>query len=190
MTKAESDARWIAGQAGPGLVTVGDPRLRAGGRLIEDVAEAVAVLERMTALLRELNGAGLAAPQIGVPLALAVVEVRRTSLFPDRPESPLLWLANPDLTAVDDVESEDWEGCFSIPGLMGLVPRSERVRVTYRRLPAGESVTQEFFGYLARVIQHEVDHLNGRLFLDRMTSMASITTVDNYRRHHDVGLQA
>lgn len=190
MTKAESDARWMAGQAAPGLVTVGDPRLRAGGHPIEDVAEAVAVLKRMTALLRELNGAGLAAPQIGVPLALAVVEVRRTALFPDRPESPLLWLADPDLTALNEVESEDWEGCFSVPGLMGLVPRSERVRVTYRMLPGGESVTQEFSGYLARVIQHEVDHLNGRLFLDRMTSMVSITTVDNYQRHHGVELQA
>jgi len=168
-------------------VTVDDPRLRAGGRPVTDEVEAVAVLERLTVLLREMKGAGLAAPQIGVPLALAVVEVRKTTLFPDRPESPLLWLADPQVEVVGDGEVEDWEGCFSVPGLMGLVPRSERVRVAYRQLPGGGRVTEEVSGYLARVVQHEVDHLQGRLFLDRMTSMASITTVENYRRHHHQG---
>lgn len=184
MAKTESDAGWMAGQAAPGLVTAGDPRLRAGGRPVTDEGEAVAVLEQMTALLRRMNGAGLAAPQIGLPLALAVIEVRQTTLFPDRPESPLLLLTDPDVTLAPEKEVEDWEGCFSVPGLMGLVPRSEHVHVSYRQLPGGGRVTQEFSGYLARVVQHEVDHLEGRLFLDRMTSMASITTVENYRLHH------
>lgn len=151
---------------------------------MSDDAEALSVLQQMTALLADLKGAGLAAPQIGVPLAVAVVEVRKTTLFPDRPESPLLWFVDPEVTLLGEETVEDWEGCFSVPGLMGLVPRSEHIEVIYRQLPGGASVTERFSGYLARVIQHEVDHLHGRIFLDRMTSMESLTTVENYRGFH------
>lgn len=189
MAKTESDARWISGQAMPGFVTVGDPRLRAGGRPVTEHGEAIPILDRMTELLRDLGGAGLAAPQIGVPLSLAVVEVHKTTLFPDRPESPLIRLANPVVTPLTPELEDDWEGCFSVPGLMGLVPRHCHISVGYRDLSAGEDVEAEFTGYVARVIQHEVDHLEGRLFLDRMRSMDSLTTVDNYREYHHGGVR-
>lgn len=129
---------------------------------------------------------GLAAPQLDIPLALAVIEVRKTTLFPNCPESPLTQMVNSALTAVTDERGLDWEGCFSVPGLMGLVPRYQTVEVRYTD-PAGRKVTEEYRGYVARVIQHEVDHLEGTLFLDRMESMATLTTVDNYRKSHHTG---
>jgi peptide deformylase len=77
---------------------------------------------------------------------------------------------------------DDWEGCFSVPGLMGLVPRADTITVQYL---SGDSqrVTEEYTGYVARVIQHEVDHLDGVEFVDRMTSLQSLTTVQNYLQH-------
>ncbi|MGH8902841.1 MAG: peptide deformylase [Egibacteraceae bacterium] len=168
-------------------MTVGDPLLRGGVQAVANPGEVAEILQRMVALLRQLRGAGLAAPQLGIPLALAVIEVRKTTLFPDRPESPLIQMTNPALTPITDELDLDWEGCFSVPGLMGLVPRYRTVHVSYAD-PAGRKVTQEYSGYLARVIQHEVDHLEGKLFLDRMESMATLTTVDNYIKfHHSAG---
>jgi peptide deformylase len=137
----------------------------------------------MVALLRELKGAGLAAPQVAWPAAAVVVEVRKTAVFPDRPESPLYVMVNPSIESASDEIEEDWEGCFSVPGLMGRVPRHQSVEVAYLD-ENGQEHEQRFSGYVARVVQHELDHLAGKVFLDRMTSMASITTVANWLRFH------
>ena len=178
---ARSDRQWVNGQAHSEIVLLGDPVLRGGGRLVTDFAGTEAVFERLVTLLRELNGAGLAAPQIGIPLAAVVVEVRKTDVFPDRPESPLMRMVNPRIVWDSGDAEPGWEGCFSIPGLMGLVPRATRIEVAYRS-PDGTAHTDPCDGYLARVVQHEIDHLNGVVFLDRMESMDSLTTVANYRR--------
>jgi peptide deformylase len=179
----QSDRNWVSGQAHPDLVLVGDPVLRGGGREVTDLTDIGPLVERLVSLLRQLNGAGLAAPQIGVALAVVVVEVRKTDVFPDRPESPLMRMVNPKIEWLSDDMEHGWEGCFSIPGVMGLVPRSTRIEVAYRD-PDGTARTQRCEGYLARVVQHEVDHLNGVLFVDRMPSMDSLTTVVNYQRFH------
>ena len=179
----DSDASWKAGAAHPDIVTVGDPALRRRVEPVNDIAAASAKLDGMVALLRELKGAGLAAPQVGWPAAAVVVEVRKTAVFPDRPESPLYVMVNPSIESSSDEIEEDWEGCFSVPGLMGLVPRHDSVQVTYLD-QNGERHEQYFTGYVARVVQHELDHLAGTIFLDRMTSMASITTVANWLRFH------
>jgi peptide deformylase len=150
---------------------------------VNDIAAASAKLDGMVALLRELKGAGLAAPQVGWPAAAVVVEVRKTAVFPDRPESPLYVMVNPRIEVSSDVIEEDWEGCFSVPGLTGLVPRHQSVRVTYLDENGGQR-REAFTGYVARVVQHELDHLAGTIFLDRMTSMGSITTVTNWLRFH------
>ncbi|MGH8895828.1 MAG: peptide deformylase [Egibacteraceae bacterium] len=187
MSTMQSDSAWMGGQVPTGIVTVGDPLLRNGVQAVANLGEVAEIFQRMVALLRQLRGAGLAAPQLGIPLALAVIEVRKTTLFPDRPESPLIQMANPALTQITDERDLDWEGCFSVPGLMGLVPRYRTVHVSYTD-PTGRKVTQEHSGYLARVVQHEVDHLEGKLFLDRIESMATLTTVDNYLKfHHSAG---
>jgi peptide deformylase len=184
VTQPDSDASWKAGGAHPDIVTVGDPALRTPVEPINDPAAVRVRLDEMVALVRELKGAGLAAPQVGWPAAAVVVEVRKTAVFPDRPESPLYVMVNPSVESASDEIEEDWEGCFSVPGLMGRVPRHQSVQVTYLD-QNGERHEQRFTGYVARVVQHELDHLAGIIFLDRMTSLASITTVANWLRFHE-----
>lgn len=179
MTLAKSDRGWIAGVAGDGIVTIGDPRLKAPTAAVDDVGDVAGLLARMVGGLRSLNGAGLAAPQIGASVKVVVVEVRKTDVFPDRPECPLLQMINPVVVARSESSLVDWEGCFSVPGLMGLVPRARTITVEYVSAD-GARVVEEYSGYVARVIQHEVDHLDGTEFVDRMKSMDSLTTVQNY----------
>jgi len=179
MSLAKSDRGWMTGLAGEGLVTIGDPRLKAPALPITDPAE---LLDAMVARLRSLNGAGLAAPQIGVSARVVVIEVRKTDVFPDRPETPLVEMVNPVVVDRSSSQVAGWEGCFSVPGIMGVVPRSSSVAVSFAGRD-GHRVTAEFTGYAARVVQHEVDHLDGVEFVDRMSSMASLTTVQNYLDH-------
>ena len=90
---------------------------------------------------------------------------------------------NPVIVACSDAEVVDWEGCFSVPGLMGRVPRSERVTVRFKAAD-GTEMSAEYSGYVARVVQHEIDHLDGVEFVDRMPSMGTLTTVQNYLAFH------
>ncbi|MGH4016888.1 MAG: peptide deformylase [Pseudonocardiaceae bacterium] len=131
MKLAKSDRGWMSGVAGADVVTIGDPRLKAETEAIDDVHEVADLFARMVDRLRELNGAGLAAPQIGASVKVIVVEVRRTDVFPDRPTSPLLQMINPVIVEQSGTIEAGWEGCFSVPGLMGLVPRSETITVMY-----------------------------------------------------------
>jgi peptide deformylase len=179
----KSDATWAGGGARSEIVTVGDPRLRIRLPSVDYGAEVRDTCEKLVSLLREMKGAGLAAPQIGIRLPVAVVEVRKTDFFPDRPESPLYVFINPQIIRHGEETVDGWEGCFSVPGIMGRVRRYERVEVKFLN-KEGEEVSQEFGGYTARVVQHEIDHLNGVIFLDRMLDMTSITTVENYKRFH------
>lgn len=173
----------MSGVAGEGIVTIGDPRLKASTTQVDSPDEVAELLTSMVAGLRSLNGAGLAAPQIGESVKVVVVEVRKTDVFPDRPECPLLQMINPVITARSESVLVDWEGCFSVPGLMGLVPRAEMITVEYLD-PSGGQVVGEYSGYVARVIQHEVDHLDAVEFVDRMRDMRSLTTVTNYVKFH------
>ncbi|MGH3962749.1 MAG: peptide deformylase [Pseudonocardiaceae bacterium] len=182
MDLAKSDRGWMSGVAGEDVVTIGDPRLKAETEAISNVDGVAELLERMVSRLRQLNGAGLAAPQIGAPVVI-VIEVRKTDVFPDRPTSPLLQMINPVIVKNSGKTETGWEGCFSVPGLMGRVPRTDTITVEYTS-PEGAEVKQSYSGYVARVIQHEIDHLNSIEFVDRMTSLESLTTVTNYLEFH------
>jgi peptide deformylase len=183
VSEVKSNAQWIKGGDIPGIVTVGDPQLRQPTREVGNLDEAQPIHNKMVALLRDLNGAGLAGPQIGESLRIFVVEVRKTDIFPDRPVSPLYVVINPRILETSDDKENDWEGCFSIPGLMGMVPRSKRIRLQYTALD-GTQRDDVFEGYIARVIQHEYDHLDGILFVDRMESLETLSTVENWRRFY------
>lgn len=184
MSLAKSDRGWMSGLAGDDVVTIGDPRLTAETEAVGDVRDVTDLLERMVHRLRELNGAGLAAPQLGVSIRAIVMEVRKTDVFPDRPTSPLVQMINPVIVDHSRTTTDTgWEGCFSLPGFMGLVPRPEVITVEYTTAN-GTAATEQYSGYLARVVQHEIDHLNGIEFVDRMTSMKSLTTVANYLEFH------
>ena len=140
-----------------------DPVLRLAAKEVEDVDETVGgLVERMTKLMQEARGVGLAAPQIGV--------LRRVLVYQTDDESPLVALVNPRLTASSEEQETSEEGCLSLGAASVVVPVERALRVTVAAsTPAGESVEIEAEGLEARVIQHELDHLDGVLIIDRTT---------------------
>ena len=118
--------------------------------------------------MRAASGAGLAAPQIGVDLQVVVFgSFDRNPRYPDRPVVPPTVLINPIITPLSEGEANDWEGCLSVPGLRGMVPRWEHIRYTGFD-PYGDAIDRSVEGFHARVVQHECDHLWGKLYPMRM----------------------
>jgi len=122
-----------------------------------------ALLQDMRDTMAHLDGAGLAAPQIGVSLRVVIFGFDANDRYPDAPPVPMTVLINPQLTPLDEQIEEGWEGCLSVPGMRGLVPRHARLR--YRGFdPQGQLIDRSVAGFHARVVQHEVDHLDGILY--------------------------
>jgi peptide deformylase len=125
--------------------------------------ELDALLADMRDTMAALNGAGLAAPQIGVPLRVVIFGVETNARYPDAPPVPRTVLINPVVTALSDEQEEDWEGCLSVPGLRGRVPRY--TQLNYQGFDEhGNPIDRTVDGFHARVVQHEVDHLDGVLY--------------------------
>lgn len=145
-------------------------------RLIDDMAQTMV----------EYNGVGLAAPQVHEELRVFVAQVIRDQDDEDEDETrkpEILALINPEIKPVGREIEEDWEGCLSIPDVRGLVPRYHDISVkAYDR--TGRQIELKASGFMARVIQHETDHLDGVLFLDRMKSMASLSFIEEFARYH------
>ena len=161
------------------VVKIGTPLLRARVKPIIDFSGAQEYCDLLTSGLRELAGAGLAANQLGIDANIFVAEVRKTDMFPDREESGLHVLLNAEISEHSEETNFDWEGCFSVPGYLGQVPRYSWITVQYHDM-TGMAHETKVHGYLARVFQHEIDHLAGHVYLDRMNSMLSLTTRENY----------
>jgi peptide deformylase len=126
------------------------------------------LIEDMFETMRAANGAGLAAPQIGVDLAVVIFGFGKNQRYPDAPPVPETVLINPEITPLSDEQEEGWEGCLSVPGLRGMVPRFTRIRYSgFDQL--GEFIEREAEGFHARVVQHECDHLVGKLYPMRIT---------------------
>jgi peptide deformylase len=141
-------------------------------RLIQDMLETMA----------DADGAGLAAPQVHVSKRIVIYGVEENPRYPDAESAPLTVLINPRITPVGAEQDEDWEGCLSVPDLRGRVPRFTRVRVeAYGH--DGEQLRFEAEGFHARVVQHECDHLDGKVYLDRMRSMESLSFLPEFRRY-------
>ena len=119
------------------------------------------------------NGAGLAAPQIGVDLQLVIFGFQKNERYPDAPPVPMTVLINPVITPLTDEIADGWEGCLSVPGLRGVVPRHNRIRYTGFDAQ-GRPIDREAEGFHARVVQHECDHLIGRLYPTRMTDLTRL----------------
>ena len=148
------------------ILKMGDPRLlRVAQPVTEFDTDALHLLVRdMFDTMRSVNGAGLAAPQIGVDLQLVIFGSNdRNPRYPDRPLVPPTVLLNPVITPLGDEEEEDLEGCLSVPGLRGKVPRWSRIRYTGFD-PHGDPIDRTVEGFHARVVQHECDHLIGKLY--------------------------
>lgn len=141
-------------------------------------AELQQLIDDMIETMAEYEGAGLAAPQVHVSLRLAVLEVPGEE---GQPEIPLLVLANPVLTPLGEDKNLGWEGCLSVPDLRGRVPRFTKLRLEALDRQ-GKSFSLEAEGFFARVLQHECDHLDGRVFLDRMEDLTSLSHLAEFER--------
>lgn len=147
------------------ILKMGDPRLLRVARPVEqfDTPELHALIADMFETMEAANGAGLAAPQIGVDLAVVIFGFERNERYPDAPPVPRTVLVNPAIEPLSDEEEEGWEGCLSVPGMRGVVPRWRRIRYTGFD-PQGRPIEREAEGFHARVVQHECDHLVGKLY--------------------------
>jgi peptide deformylase len=135
-----------------------------------DTHELHSLLADMRDTMRALNGAGLAAPQIGVGLRVVIFGVQHNSRYPDAESVPETILINPVITPLGDAMEEDWEGCLSVPGLRGLVPRHAHIR--YQGVDEyGAQIDHTVKGFHARVVQHECDHLDGILYPMRIRDL-------------------
>lgn len=148
------------------ILRMGDPRLLRIAEPVQafDTPELHALIADMRETMAAVNGAGLAAPQIGVNLQLVIFGSRTVNpRYPDRPSVPPTVLINPVITPLGAEEQEDWEGCLSVPGLRGVVPRFARIRYTGFD-EKGQAIDRTVEGFHARVVQHECDHLIGKLY--------------------------
>lgn len=147
------------------LLRMGDARLLGRAREVEafDTPELHALVADMFDTMRAAGGVGLAAPQIGVDLRVVIFGSERSDRYPDAPAVPQTVLVNPELVLLGDELEDGWEGCLSVPGLRGVVPRHARLRYSGFD-PFGAPIEREVAGFHARVVQHECDHLDGVLY--------------------------
>lgn len=147
------------------ILKMGDPRLLKIAQPVTQfgTAELDALITDLFDTMAAANGAGLAAPQIGVDLAVVIFGFDRNERYPDAPAVPRTVLINPVITPLSDTKEDGWEGCLSVPGLRGVVPRYTRIRYTGVD-PQGQPIDREAEGFHARVVQHECDHLIGKLY--------------------------
>ena len=167
------------------VLRMGDPRLlECAAPVAEfDTPELHALIQDMNDTMRAKNGAGIAAPQIGVSQQVVIFGVGFNARYPDAEQVPYTVLINPLLETIGTGIEEGWEGCLSVPGMRGVVPRHANLRYQgYDQ--SGNPIDRTVSGFHARVVQHETDHLDGVLFLDRMKSMESLSFIEEFARYH------
>jgi peptide deformylase len=158
---------------------MGDPRLLRVAELVDqfDTPALTELLQDMRDTMAAEHGAGLAAPQIGVNLQVVIFGVEQNPRYPDAEQVPFTILINPTLYKLDEEMEDGWEGCLSVPGMRGMVPRYKQLR--YTGVDAlGNPIDRTVSGFHARVVQHECDHLYGVLFPMRMKDMRKFGFTD------------
>ena len=161
------------------VLKMGEPRLLEVAQKVKKFStpELDTLIQDMQETMEALNGAGLAAPQIGVGLQVVIFGVKRNPRYPDAEEVPYTVLVNPELAPLTEETEEDWEGCLSVPGLRGMVPRFSRLRY-WGRDQYGRPIDRSVEGFHARVVQHECDHLQGILYPMRITDFRTFGFTD------------
>lgn len=161
------------------ILKMGDPRLLEVSVPVDpiDPLALAPLLNDMWETMADANGAGLAAPQIGVMRRIVIFGYQTNPRYPDAPPVPETVLVNPVITPLGDTREDGWEGCLSVPGMRGIVPRYSRIRYQgYDQY--GEVIDREVSGFHARVVQHECDHLDGILYPQRIQDMRSFGFID------------
>jgi peptide deformylase len=162
------------------ILKMGDPRLLRVAQPVAafDTDEIHRLVSDMFETMHAVHGAGLAAPQIGVDLQLVIFGTDEPNpRYPDAPPVPRTVLLNPVITPIGSEEEEDWEGCLSVPGLRGVVPRWAKIRYTGLD-PYGDPIDRTVEGFHARVVQHECDHLAGKLYPMRVRDFSKFGYTD------------
>lgn len=160
---------------------LGNPVLRQVAQPIADVREAwvQTLVADLIATLQQANGVGIAAPQVGQSYRVLVVASSPNPRYPHAPKMEPLPMINPQILSRSEELEKDWEGCLSVPGIRGFVPRHRAIAVEYTSLD-GQRQHREFEGFVARIVQHEFDHLEGLVFLDRLESVQEIISNEEY----------
>ena len=165
------------------IAELGQPVLREKALDIENVRDE-AVQELIDNLIETAvasNGVGIAAPQVFEPYRIFIINSRPNPRYPRAPEMGPAAIINPEITSYSDEKEKDWEGCLSIPGIRGLVPRHKSILARYTTRD-GDTEERAFTDFIARIFQHEYDHINGVVFLDRLESSLEVITEKEYQR--------
>jgi peptide deformylase len=165
------------------ILQLGNPTLRQLARPVEDLQDPALqrLIDELIETLTASGGVGIAAPQVGLSLRLVIVASHPTPRYPYAPEMPPLPLLNPQIVSHSNEVEKGWEGCLSVPGVRGLVPRALSVTVDYLDRQ-GTQQQQTFHDFVARIFQHEYDHLQGLVFIDRVESTHELMTEQEYQR--------
>ncbi len=169
------------------IARLGHPAIRAGGDIMT-AGECAnkdfqTFLDELVDTMREANGVGIAAPQVGVRRRAIVIEVDpENPRYPGFPKVPLTILINPQIVSHSSETEEDWEGCLSVPDLRGRVPRWRTVHIQGIDRQ-GQTVEFKAEGFFARVLQHEIDHLHGKVFLDQLPDLSTLTHLQEYQQY-------
>lgn len=162
------------------VAQVGNPILRQIAQPIDRFDEPVQTLvDNLMATLLQSNGVGIAAPQVAASCRVVIIASRPNPRYPNAPEMEPTVMINPRIVSTSEERVKDWEGCLSVPGIRGLVPRYQAIAIEYCDRQ-GKLQEQHLTDFVARIFQHELDHLNGLVFLDRLETTQDIVTEQEY----------
>jgi peptide deformylase len=170
-------------ETNPSIVQLGNPTLRQSAQQVEAVQDPdlQALIDELLQTMAKAAGVGIAAPQVGILKRLVIIASRPTPRYPHAPEMLPTPMLNPQLVEHSDEIEKGWEGCLSVPGIRGLVPRYRSVTVDYIDRD-GQPQRQVLHNFVARIFQHEYDHLQGIVFIDRVESTHELMSEQEYQR--------
>jgi peptide deformylase len=165
------------------IAQLGHPVLRQRATVVRDIAdpEVQQLIDDLISTVNDVDGVGIAAPQVYRSQRIFILASHPSPRYPYAPQLPPVAVINPKIEAHSKEKEKDWEGCLSIPGMRALVPRWKEIDVSYQTRD-GKKVTATYESFLARIFQHELDHLNGLVFFDRLESAKDIFTEKEFQK--------
>lgn len=167
----------------PEIVELGQPVLRKKAKIVANIkdSEVQGLIDDLLSLVQKVEGVGMAGPQLEKSLRVFVLASHPNSRYPKAPIMKPIAILNPEIISLSGIKEKDWEGCLSVPGIRGLVPRYPKIKVKYQNR-FGTRQMKIFEGFVARIFQHEYDHLEGMVFLDRVENTKDLVTEKEYQR--------